>query len=142
MSPSNGLLLDTHVWIWLSAGSSNVLKPDLRQQLDLSSLLLPLHVSIISVWEVAMLAGKGRLSFSMPMEDWVAQALSHPAIRRVAFDDPAVAIDSNTLPGNFHSDPTDWLLVATARVGGYTLVTHDRRILDYARSGYVQVLAA
>jgi hypothetical protein len=34
------------------------------------------------------------------------------------------------------------LLIATARIGGYTLVTRDQKILDYGKAGHVNVLAA
>ena len=45
--------------------------------------------------------------------------------------DDAVAIEAYALPGRFHADPADRLLVATARVHGLTLVTADKRILKY-----------
>ena len=55
---------------------------------------------------------------------------------------PAVAIESARLPEFGHRDPVDQILVATARVTGATLVTRDRRILDYAAKGYLRVLDA
>ncbi|MDR2012295.1 MAG: type II toxin-antitoxin system VapC family toxin, partial [Rhodanobacter sp.] len=125
------LLLDTHVWIWLSFGTPDVFMPDVQQRLDASDRTRPLHVSIISAWEVALLAAKGRLNLAMPTQAWIERSLSHPAMRLVALDDPAVAVESNELPGSFHADPADRLLVATARIGGYTLVTRDQKILDY-----------
>lgn len=136
------LLLDTHVWIWLAFGTPGVFKAVVQKRLDVSDRARPLHVSIISAWEVAMLAAKGRLNLTMPTHAWIEQSLSHPAIRQVAFDDPAVAVESNELPGSFHADPADRLLVATARIGGYALVTRDRKILDYGKAGHVNVLAA
>jgi PIN domain nuclease of toxin-antitoxin system len=136
------LLLDTHVWIWLSFGTPGVFMPDVQQRLDASDRTRPLHVSIISVWEVALLAAKERLNLVMPTQNWIEQSLSHPALRLVALDDPAVAVESNELPGGFHADPADRLLVATARIGGYTLVTRDQKILDYGKAGYVNMLAA
>ncbi len=45
------------------------------------------------------------------------------------------------LPAAFHADPTDRLLIATARIGGFTLVTRDQKILDYGKAGHVYVLA-
>ncbi|EQD53265.1 PilT domain-containing protein, partial [mine drainage metagenome] len=69
-------------------------------------------------------------------------SLSHPALRLIALDNPAVAVESNELPGDFHADPADRLLVATARTGGYTLVTRDLKILNYGKTGHVNVLAA
>jgi PIN domain nuclease of toxin-antitoxin system len=89
-----------------------------------------------------MLSAKGRLNLDMPTHSWIEQSLSHPAMRLVALDDPAIAVESNELPGDFHADPADRLLVATARIGGYTLVTRDQKILDYGKAGHVNVLAA
>ena len=43
---------------------------------------------------------------------------------------PEIAIEANQLPGDFHRDPADRILVATGRVLGATLLTQDRRIVD------------
>jgi PIN domain nuclease of toxin-antitoxin system len=136
------LLLDTHIWVWLSLGTSGVLKPAVQKRLEAGSRAKPLHVSIMSVWEVAMLTAKRRLNLAMPARVWIEQSLSHPAMRLVAFNDPAIAVESNELPGDFHADPADRLLVATARIGGYTIVTCDEKIIAYGTSGHVSVLAA
>jgi len=53
-----------------------------------------------------------------------------------------VAVHSNELSGEFHPDPADRLLVAMARIGNYTLVIRDRKILDYGKAGNVNVLPA
>ena len=134
------ILLDTHVWLWLCAGTPGVFTPQVRKRLAAAVAARPLHISIISTWEVAMLAAKGRVNLAVPTRAWVTQALSHPAMKQLALDDPAVVIESNELPGHFHADPADRLLVATARIGGYTLATRDRKILDYADAGHVGVL--
>lgn len=42
-----------------------------------------------------------------------------------------IAAEAYRLPGEFHLDPADRLLVATARIENWTLLTADRRILDY-----------
>ena len=136
------LLLDTHVWIWLSFGIPGVFKPAVRERLAASDRARPLHISIISAWEVAMLAAKGRLNLTMPTQAWIEQSLRHPAMRQLALDDLAIVVESNELPGSIHADPADRLLVATARIGGYTLVTRDSKILDYGETGHVSVLAA
>lgn len=140
-APHAPLLLDTHVWLWLSLGTPGVLAHDLRQRLDAADRNRPLYVSIISAWEVAQLAAKGRLNLAKPTQTWVEQSLAHPALKLVALDDPAVVVESNELPGDFHADPADRLLVATARIAGYTLVTRDHKILDYGMAGYVNTLA-
>jgi PIN domain nuclease of toxin-antitoxin system len=143
VSPQNvSLLLDTHVWLWLALGTPGRFSPSLRERLESADHTQPLHVSIISAWEVALLAAKGRLNLAMPTKTWLERALSHPAVRQLALDDLAVVTDSNELPGDFHADPADRLLVATARIGGYTLVTRDHEILEYGKAGHVNVLAA
>ena len=42
-----------------------------------------------------------------------------------------IAAEAYRLPGEFHRDPADRILVATARLESWTLLTADRRILDY-----------
>lgn len=136
------MLLDTHVWVWLSFGTLDVFQPAVQKRLSAADRSRPLHVSIISAWEVAMLSAKGRLNLAMPAQAWIERSLTHPAMRLLALDDPAVVAESNELPGQFHADPADRLLVATARIGGYTLVTRDSKILEYGNAGHVNVLAA
>jgi PIN domain nuclease of toxin-antitoxin system len=135
------LLLDTHIWIWLSLGTPGIFKPAVQKRLEAADRAQPLHVSIMSAWEVAILAAKGRLNLAMPTQAWIERSLSHPAMRLLALDDPAIVAESNELPGDFHADPVDRLLVATARIDNCTLVTRDQKILDYGKAGHVSVLA-
>ena len=51
--------------------------------------------------------------------------------------EPRIAIDGVRLPGRFHADPADRLILATAlRWGGPLLLTADRAILAYAAEGH------
>ena len=77
-----------------------------------------------------MLVAKGRLGFSVPVRDRIEQALAYPGIRLIELS-PQIAIDSTQLPGTFHKDPADQMIVATARVLGCPLVTMDGLILQY-----------
>lgn len=43
----------------------------------------------------------------------------------------ANAIESTQLPGAFHRDPADQIIVATSRIHASDLVTADQRIRDY-----------
>ena len=136
------LLLDTHVWLWLASGTPEKLKPHARKALEQASASSPLLVSIISVWEVALLESKQRLRLPMSLNEWVERALDRPDIRLIGLEHATTVIDSCRLPGDFHPDPADRLLVATARRENAVLVTHDRKILDYGKTGHVRVLAA
>ena len=51
-----------------------------------------------------------------------------------------VVIESTLLPGDLLTDPADRFLIGEARVAGLTLVTADRKIIDYGRVGHVRVL--
>ena len=136
------LLLDTHVWLWLAFGTPEKLRPATRKALEQASAANPLLVSIVCVWEVALLESKKRLRLPMPVNEWVERALDRQDIRLIGLEHPTTVIDSCGLPGDFHSDPADRLMVATARRENAVLVTHDRKILAYGASGHVRVLAA
>lgn len=89
-----------------------------------------LAVSVISCWEVAKLVELGRLSLPCPVSDWLQQALSYPGVRLFELS-PRVCEESTQLPGTFHRDPADQIIVATARVLDVALATVDARILAY-----------
>jgi PIN domain nuclease of toxin-antitoxin system len=132
------LLLDTHVWYWLIDGSPR-LPGGTQRTIDRAAARGELLVSVMSTWEIAMLEAKARVTFDIPCLDWIRRALAPPL--RLAPITPEVAVESTRLPEPFHRDPVDRLLTATARVDGLTLMTRDRRILDYAAKGHVRALA-
>jgi PIN domain nuclease of toxin-antitoxin system len=135
------LLLDTHVWIWLMTGEPGRLSPDALGPIEVAKDRGDVHIAAISLWEVAMLESRGRLRLSMDCLAWIRAALTAPGVDLVPLT-PEVAVASAYLPGEFHGDPADRLLVATARTHDLILVTKDERILTYGSAGYVAVLAA
>jgi PIN domain nuclease of toxin-antitoxin system len=135
------LLLDTHVWIWLLDGVRGKFSAACLSALRQGSQESRLWVSAISVWEVATLESKGRISLSLDCRAWVEAALRAPGVHLAEFS-PSIALDSAGLPGSFHGDPADRILVATARQLGMTLVTKDEGILKYSGLGYVRALNA
>jgi PIN domain nuclease of toxin-antitoxin system len=100
-----------------------------------------LRISVISIWELAMLVKRGRVALPMNVRAWVEQALSKPGIA-VAPLTPEIAIESGHLPGEMHGDPADRMLVATARVLGAKLVTKDAQLIRYSRQRHVRSLEA
>ncbi len=134
------LLLDTHVWVWLMLGDERLGRRS-RRMLEQAVPDGQLRVSVISAWEVAMLETKGRLALGEDCESWVRAALGAPGIRLAELT-PRIAVASAKLPGTFHGDPADRILVATARESGATLLTADTAILQYAREGHMQALPA
>lgn len=90
----------------------------------------------MSCWEVAMLAGKSRIELSMDVEIWINLALKHPKVRLLPLT-PQIAVLSTRLPGEFHGDPADRLIVATALTHQVPLISKDRKIQAW---GYLQVI--
>lgn len=98
-----------------------------------------LLLSVISVWEAGVLESKGRIRFGMPCEQWVREALATPGMTLAPLT-PEIALASSRLPGPFHGDPADRILVATARSTGARIATIDERITGYAEQHHVGVL--
>lgn len=134
------LLLDTHVWIWYIIGNE-----DLNKQAR-HSITEALHenragIAAISMWEIGMLERKQRIILEMPCLEWIKQSLAITHARIIPLT-PEIAIESCQLPGDFHEDPADRLITATARVENCTLVTRDARILEYGRKKYISTMKA
>jgi PIN domain nuclease of toxin-antitoxin system len=128
------IVIDTHVLIW-ALDDDDRLGPKARTMIDESKTIL---ISAISIWEIALLVKKSRLVLKKDVAGWVKQALALPSLQLAPLD-PAIALDSVDLPGEFHNDPADRIIIATARHHNAPLLTIDRAILDYARSGYIAV---
>ena len=122
------IMLDTHVWVWWTHATGQLSDEQTRtiqtNETDVSG------ISAISVWEVAKLVEYDRLELPCPTDEWFAKALTYPGVRLLELT-PEIAIESTQLPGEFHRDPADQIIVATARVHDCPLVTSDESILKY-----------
>ncbi|HPQ26608.1 MAG TPA: type II toxin-antitoxin system VapC family toxin [Gammaproteobacteria bacterium] len=124
------IVLDTHVLIWWVDGDER-LSPVARRAIeDELTGRQQLLISAISAWEIAMLIEKGRLVLTMDIGDWLATV---EAIEGVVFVpvDHEVAVQSVRLPGEFHPDPADRMIVALARHHAVPLLTADAKIQAY-----------
>jgi PIN domain nuclease of toxin-antitoxin system len=120
------IVLDTATWIW-RASDPKRLTTSARRAIDEAERAL---VSAISIWEVAMLVAKRRIQLDRPVEHWVDLALALPGIQLAALE-PAIAVRSTKLPGEFHPDPADRIIMATALERGVPIITPDERIRSY-----------
>ena len=122
------IVLDTHIWVWWVHGSDRLTSSQLDViQANESGVI---GISANSVWEVAKLVENERLELPVSLEKWLDQALRYPAVQIIELT-PAIAVESTRLPGEFHRDPADQIIVATARIMKCKLVTSDERILNY-----------
>jgi len=121
-----GLLLDTHVWIWLSIEKHKSLSTKAKKVLNSSD-----HkwISAISCWELAKLVEKKRIGFSIPTLAWIRRSLNEFNIR-IADLSPEIAVESTVLRG-LNRDPADQIIVATSRILGMPLLTADKQILEF-----------
>jgi len=87
-------------------------------------------VSVISCWEIAKIYEYGRLELPFEISEWFDVALAYPGISLLNLT-PAIAVESTRLPGDFHRDPFDQIIVATARLNECPLVTSDGKIIRY-----------
>ena len=121
------LLLDTHVLVWAESMDHRLGLATRALLLDSSNTLL---VSPVTTLELARLVAMSRLILNKPLGEWFSMAR-----RNLGFEDAPFhhdeALGSYDLPGSFHKDPADRMLVATARLRGCTLLTADDSILGY-----------
>lgn len=122
------LLLDTHVLLYWVGKDSRLSRAQSRA-LDEATPEEPLLVSDISLWEIATLKSLGRIRVQRPLRAWLEAAVAPPLVRRVSLS-PAIAAEVAELPDDFHRDPADRIIVASARTAGAAVVTMDRRIID------------
>ncbi len=124
------IVLDTHVWIWW-VSDPRLVSTRARKLIEASIEEKTVHISCISSWEVAMLVDRGRLDLAMPVDDWVEKSEALSFFNFIPVSN-SIALKSVQLPGSFHSDPADRIIVATAISIGATLVTKDDKILGYS----------
>ncbi len=122
------IVLDTHIWVWWVHHDPQ-LTERLRELIQ-SHEDEGLGVSIFSCWEVAKLVELKKLILHCAIDEWLETALQYPGIQLLSLT-PKIIVESTRLPGDFHRDPADQIIVATARVHDCALLTVDSRILKY-----------
>lgn len=139
MKMTERLLLDTCAIIWISqeaklapAATEAILAAEADER--------PIHVSVMSAWEIGMLMSRGRLPSLKPALRWFNDFVSFKTITLLPADTDSL-IATSFLPAPVHNDPMDRILIATAREHDLTIVTRDKAILAYGSSGHVRTLA-
>jgi PIN domain nuclease of toxin-antitoxin system len=122
------ILIDTQVLVWWTIGGDDLAEPHRRtiEQAEGDGIA----ASAISVWEVAMLVNKRRMTLDESLQRWLDKIMTIPTLHILPAT-PQILLDSTQLPGVFHSDPADRIIVATARAHGSMLLTTDGKILAY-----------
>lgn len=121
------LLLDTCAVLWLASEPGKLSAAARKRLVSPAERVV---VSVISAGEIACLSDRGKIRLPMHWRKWFRDAVDANgwAVEVVDLD---VIEEAYCLPGNFHPDPADRFLVATARLRQFTLVTGDQKILAY-----------
>lgn len=128
------LLLDTCATIWIAAGEISEAAANRLNETRAAG--FPVYVSAISAWEIGLLARKGRFKSRYSPQRWFDRLLATPDTALAELT-PRILIEACFLPGRLHNDPADRILAATARECGFTVLTRDRALLDYAAQGHL-----
>jgi PIN domain nuclease of toxin-antitoxin system len=120
-------LLDTCCIIWLVSEPPR-LSSRVRETLDDPETVAV--VSPVSCAELACLWQRNRITIDRHWKAWFNHYVGVNSWQ-VDTIDLDVVQEAWSLPGEFHADPADRLLVAAARLHGYTILTADRRIREY-----------
>jgi PIN domain nuclease of toxin-antitoxin system len=123
------ILLDTHTWLWW-LHTPELLSEHGRALLTIAENQNAVIVSAISVWEIALKHSAGKLPLPLSVNEWFAIAKTRRGIT-IEPVDPLDAIISTQLPGGFHKDPADRIIVAIAYRRNIELMTCDQKILNY-----------
>jgi PIN domain nuclease of toxin-antitoxin system len=146
--PADSLLLDTHIWVWLSVQ----LDPPkfarrLYPHIDQAAADRRLYVCAASVWEIALKIQRGIVIIPGELNVWIKEQSRASGVQVLTLNSELL-IDSTRLPtwirtdGKEHKDPSDRFIVAAARRKNAVLITCDTAILDYARQGHLQACDA
>ena len=122
------IVLDTHIWVWWVHGDPRLREGQRAAIYDAEK--DEIGVSIISCWEIAKLVEYDRISLPQTPRNWLNRALDYPGVTLLELT-PDIVIDATSLPGSFHRDPADQLIVATARTYSVPLITSDSKLLSY-----------
>lgn len=122
--------IDTHILIWLLVGDGP-LGESTVSLLDDALARSELAVSAVVFTEITWLHLRGRVNLGMSPERWLRER-RRDGLRVVSIT-PEIAVSASMLETtDFHRDPMDRLIVATAMSGDHTLVTADRAIVGWA----------
>ena len=135
---NNPILLDTHVLLW-SLIQPEEIPTNIQQEILLAQENSQLLICSISLWEIAMLKFKKRINVYEPIKDFL-DAIAKIDGLLIKDISPEIAAESISLIDDFHGDPADRIIVATARCLGATLLSRDQKILNWANLGHLKSL--
>jgi len=134
----NLLLLDTHVIVW-SLMQPNELSDSIIKTINSAQENGNLLLSSISLWEIAMLKAKKRINIYQPIKEFLKTIVDIDGMNIVDLSS-GIAAESTLLVDDFHGDPADRIIAATAIETGAIILTRDSKILSWANLGNARAI--
>ena len=119
------MILDTCALLWLASGSKELSRSTLKEINEAPAV----YVSVISGFEIAIKAAKGKLKLPNPLLEWFEGIIEHHGIAVL----PIELNDCITAAGlpPIHDDLCDRFIIATAKLNNLPVVTADERFEEY-----------
>lgn len=115
------ILLDTHVLLWMGFAPERLSRPA-AEAIAAARVGGGVGIAAITLWEIAWLASRGRISLNEPTRVWLAGVPERASVQALT---AAVALAAAELGAEFPNDPCDRLIAGTALALGAPLVTSD-----------------
>ncbi len=112
-------LLDTHTFLWFVMGNPRI-TAKLRAQIEDNENF----VSVVSIWEIAIKYGIGKLNLEVPFDDFIDRQITPNGIQLLDIKLEHLKVVS-ALPLH-HRDPFDRLLIAQAITEDILFISADR----------------
>ena len=119
------LLVDTCAIIWLATGDRKLSKLARGAMCDAELLCF----SSISIWEIARLVKAGDLELPVSPARLAELLVEQYEMKELSVSN-SISLRASALP-EFHKDPADRFIIATALLNDLTVVTGDHRFAEY-----------
>ncbi len=119
-------LLDTSALLWYVSDHQRLSSVAAERMKDPASTF---HLSLVSIWEVAIKFNMGKLDLPLPFDEFVDKTIQSYSLRLLYIQIPRLRRVAR-LPLH-HRDPFDRLLIAQSQVENIPVITSDVAVDSY-----------